>query len=283
MLVKEFSLTIPTCVLAGKEWGEKSQQYPTILAAHGWLDNAGSFNHLIPLLNYPHIIAIDLPGHGYSSHRPAGIYFHLLDYVAEIISIANTLKLEKFSLLGHSLGASILSLVAGTIPERIDKLVLLDALGAFTASEEFAPSIMQTATIQYENLKNKNIPQYSSREAAIQARLKGGGQIHRASVLTLLERGLKQEGSSYRWRNDPRLLLKPLSMLSELQVAAFLHNISAPTCLIRPERGWPFSEEIFLQRTRLVKNIQVFRVTGDHHAHLDHPAETAKILNSFFQ
>jgi pimeloyl-ACP methyl ester carboxylesterase len=283
MLVKEFSLTIPTCTIAGREWGKKSAQRPTILAAHGWLDNAGSFNHLIPLLNNYHIIAIDLPGHGLSSHRPPGIYFHLIDYVAEIITLANSLQLEKFSLLGHSLGASIFSLVAGTIPERIEKLALLDALGAFTAKEEFAPGIIKTATAQYENLKNKNIPQYNSKEDAINARLKGGGAITRESVITLLERGLKQEGTYYKWRNDPRLLLKPLSMLSELQVAAFLENITADTCLIRPEHGWPFSEDIFEHRFKLVKNISLHRIAGNHHAHLDNPAETAKILNNFFQ
>ena len=57
--------------ITGKEWGSPSGE-PWI-ALHGWLDNCGSFDTLLPHFPEDHrIIAIDMPGHGFSSHLPAG-------------------------------------------------------------------------------------------------------------------------------------------------------------------------------------------------------------------
>ena len=40
---------------------------------HGYMDNAGTFDRLIPLLpDKFYVVAIDLPGHGFSSHVPYG-------------------------------------------------------------------------------------------------------------------------------------------------------------------------------------------------------------------
>jgi alpha-beta hydrolase superfamily lysophospholipase len=49
-------------------------------AVHGLLDNAGSFEPLVQLLPPGHVLTcLDLPGHGRSSHLPAGTNYHLLD------------------------------------------------------------------------------------------------------------------------------------------------------------------------------------------------------------
>lgn len=48
-----------------------------MIALHGWLDNAASFSLLAPLLANQRILALDLDGHGYSGHRPAGAQYLL--------------------------------------------------------------------------------------------------------------------------------------------------------------------------------------------------------------
>ena len=52
---------------------------PPVLLVHGWLDNCYSF---VPLLTQlpldKRYIAIDLPGHGHSSHKPKSAYTNLL-------------------------------------------------------------------------------------------------------------------------------------------------------------------------------------------------------------
>jgi pimeloyl-ACP methyl ester carboxylesterase len=62
--------------IAYQEWGN-AQSVKKIVAVHGWLDNSNSFHLLGPkvaALGY-HCVAIDLIGHGKSSHiGPEAIY-----------------------------------------------------------------------------------------------------------------------------------------------------------------------------------------------------------------
>lgn len=75
-------LTFLKCVsnfdCAGKWWGSRLKQ--PIIAIHGWQDNAGTFDKLAPVLRDSGfaVFAIDLPGHGLSSHMPLGQFYYLL-------------------------------------------------------------------------------------------------------------------------------------------------------------------------------------------------------------
>jgi pimeloyl-ACP methyl ester carboxylesterase len=51
--------------LAAKEWGDPSGM--PVIALHGWLDNANSFDQMLPYLTDMHVIAIDMAGHSQSS------------------------------------------------------------------------------------------------------------------------------------------------------------------------------------------------------------------------
>ena len=70
VMPRELQISTPYGHLAFKEWGN-SKASNKILCLHGWLDNSGSFDPLIPLLldsrelyeNY-HILAWDEPGIG---------------------------------------------------------------------------------------------------------------------------------------------------------------------------------------------------------------------------
>jgi pimeloyl-ACP methyl ester carboxylesterase len=49
-----------------------------VIACHGWLDIAGTFDNLIPLLPQNlRIISLDIPGHGFSDAYPPGKIFKL--------------------------------------------------------------------------------------------------------------------------------------------------------------------------------------------------------------
>lgn len=73
---EEFKFDVPWGFIAGKWYGDRNKQ--PLLAFHGWQDNCGTFDRLIPLLpkTIP-VLAIDLPGHGRSSHFPTGMQYHM--------------------------------------------------------------------------------------------------------------------------------------------------------------------------------------------------------------
>ncbi|MFU8802269.1 MAG: alpha/beta fold hydrolase, partial [Bradymonadaceae bacterium] len=69
---QELILDVQGLRLAARAFGPDDGQ--PILALHGWLDNAATFDKLIPLLGDGlRIVSLDLPGHGLSSGARASI------------------------------------------------------------------------------------------------------------------------------------------------------------------------------------------------------------------
>jgi pimeloyl-ACP methyl ester carboxylesterase len=277
----ETSITLKGQKIAAKVWNDKSR-IPT-LALHGWLDNAASFDKIAPLLPQLHIVAIDLPGHGFSEHLPQSANLHIIDITATAILVANHLGWDRFVLLGHSLGACINSLIAGALQERVMWSIMVDALGPITAMPEQAPMQFRAFMQEIISKPNKKPPIYESKDDAVQARLKVNPMFE-SSCRILVERGLKQlSDGRWTWRTDPRLLMPSALYLTEEQVLAFLKDITSPVCLIRPEEGFPFPSDMLQKRISTVSNAQVFRIPGQHHLHLDNPESVAHCIHSFMK
>lgn len=78
-----------------------------VLMIHGWLDNAGSFDPIIPHLlsvHNLHIVAVDEPGCGLSSHKPPGSDYNRWAHLRELKRIVDQLNWTEVTLVGHSLG-----------------------------------------------------------------------------------------------------------------------------------------------------------------------------------
>ena len=263
---------------AAKRWGSE-QGIPT-LALHGWLDNAATFDFIAPLLPNLNLVALDFPGHGYSGHRPLGIKYHYLDYIADVISVVDALKWERFNLIGHSLGAGVASMTAGTFVDRVEKLVLLEGIAPMTRDPIQSPDYLARSVSQMRTLATKKTPLYKGKEEIIQARAKVG-DMTRQSVEVLVERGIVILDEGVTWRSDPRLRVGSPSYLMEEQIEAFLDRVEADTLLIIAESGL-FSDKQHLQkRSGRIKNLQQVDVVGGHHVHLDDPAVVAPHLLSF--
>ena len=121
---EELEIQTSTMRLSAKCWGEPEGM--PVLAFHGWLDNAATFDHLAPLLKDFRLVSIDLPGHGLSEHKPSSSSYHFSDIIVEMLEVLNVLGWQSFSLLGHSMGAGVASYLAGTIPEKIKSVILIE-------------------------------------------------------------------------------------------------------------------------------------------------------------
>jgi pimeloyl-ACP methyl ester carboxylesterase len=280
--IAENNITLyPNQSIAIKTWGDTNGT--PIIGLHGWLDNANTFDLIAPLLpDSVYFIAIDLPGHGLSSHKPIGTYFHMSDIVIDIFMLADKLQLSHFGLLGHSLGACLASLIAGTFPERITALALIDGLGPLTTPPEQGPAQLRTAIEDHRKLSKKSLPLYASVHEATQARLRSAFKISYPAAEILVKRGIKPVNHHFTWRTDPRLLLTTPEHMTEEHVLSFLSEITAPTCLIRPLAGYPFPVEKMRKRMQQVKKLVNIEIPGDHHVHLETPEIIAAHLAYFF-
>ena len=121
---EELEIQTSTLRLSAKCWGSPAGM--PVLAFHGWLDNAATFDHLAPCLKEFRLVSIDLPGHGLSEHRSSSSSYHFSDMIVEMLEVLDVLGWHRFSLLGHSMGAGVASYLAGTIPEKIKSVILIE-------------------------------------------------------------------------------------------------------------------------------------------------------------
>ena len=85
------------------------------------------------------IIGIDRPGIGISDFQPDRT---LLDWPTTVISIADNLNLEKFSILGISGGGPYALACAYAIPERLHSVSIISGMGPFTYKESMIGKAM---------------------------------------------------------------------------------------------------------------------------------------------
>lgn len=100
---------------------------PTLVLLHGLTANAHAFDGLIGqgLTQHFRFISPDLRGRGLSS-KPAFRYT-LEDHAQDILGLLDHLRIEKALLGGHSYGGLLSVYIAANYPERVEKLVILDA------------------------------------------------------------------------------------------------------------------------------------------------------------
>lgn len=274
------SLEIPGLRIAAKAWGDPDG--PRVLATHGWLDNANTWDRLAPELPEFRIVAIDFPGHGLSEHKPPSVPYHFLDLMAELSFVADALEWDRFSLLGHSMGAGASSLLAGVFPERVQRLVLVEALGPMVEDPDQAPNRMRLA-IEAENRRREPRKRaYASIDEAVE-KIAAVTNMQPTSARILIERGMTEADDGFRWRADNRLRLPSRVRFSERQTHAFMSQISCPTLLIRATDGWSYDEKVMAARVAKVADLQLAELPGHHHLHLDAAAEVAALVRPFLR
>ena len=101
-----------------------SQDGFPIIFQHGYTNSKKVWSELVPfLINDYRCITFDSRGCGESDRPQEG--FTLDGYTSDIIAIADTLGIEKFNFVGHSMGGLIGMWLACRIPERINKMILI--------------------------------------------------------------------------------------------------------------------------------------------------------------
>ncbi|MEW6425599.1 MAG: alpha/beta hydrolase [Bacillota bacterium] len=96
-----------------------------IICVHGLTANGRCWDALAEKLSPEYrVIAYDLPGRG-DSAKPASGY-GIPAHAEDILVIMGRLGLDRVTLVGHSLGASIGCYFAAWYPDRLQKLVLVD-------------------------------------------------------------------------------------------------------------------------------------------------------------
>lgn len=275
---EEVRLSLPHIELAAHLYGPEDGQ--PVIALHGWLDNAASFARLAPKLRGLRIVALDFAGHGHSEHRPAGGSYAIWDYALDVLQVAEQFGWQRFSLLGHSMGAIVSVLLAAALPERVERLALIDGLLPFTGEAEAAPGKLGEALKAHLALAGKSKPVYPQSERAVEARMKGVGAVSREAAELLAQRGLMPVPGGYTWRTDSRLTLPSPLRLTRAHAQAFVQTVSCPVSLVLAEQGILLAQPSFAP---LLENLpfEMRTLAGGHHLHLDDEGGAQSVADCF--
>jgi pimeloyl-ACP methyl ester carboxylesterase len=271
MAPEEIAIPLGDRSLAALAWGERD--HPPLLALHGWLDNAGSFAAIAPLLATDRrVVALDLSGHGRSSHRPPGAWYHYVDYFDDLVATFDHFGWQSADLLGHSLGGTLASLFAALHPERVDALLLIEALGPLTVAATDARAQLRRGLDERAAFaKRRPLRVFADIDAAVSVRRAASG-LSEAAARALVARGVRAVEGGYVWSTDPRLTLTSLQRYTEPEVLAMLVGIRAPTLLILADPATSYLPDATMDpRIAQVGDIERVRIRGNHHLHLEEP------------
>ncbi|XP_030595494.1 serine hydrolase-like protein [Archocentrus centrarchus] len=284
--VSEISIPVPWGEIKGKAWGPE-HGHP-VLCLHGWADNCGSFNTLIPVLPKEcRYVAVDMPGHGLSSHRPPGVFYSFPAYVADVRRVAESLCWTKFSIMGHSMGGNIAVMFSAVYPEMVDAVIALDVFGFVPTELKRIPQIMRQGMdemLKFEK-KTEEKKRVYTYEKAVERLLTANPTLSEQSVQMLLQRGLTQVEEGFVFSRDLRVNFKNIVRITLEQSLEMQSMIQAPVLLILADKGIgpklnpKFTWEL-LQVYR-ERNDTVVTVPGSHHVHLDNPEVVAPFICDF--
>jgi pimeloyl-ACP methyl ester carboxylesterase len=106
---------------------ERTGQGPPFLMVHGFTGAKEDFaDHAPRFAEHAQVVLFDHRGHGASEKTHDVAAYSLDRLAADTIEVADALGLERFTLLGHSMGGMVARRLVLAHPERVDALVLMD-------------------------------------------------------------------------------------------------------------------------------------------------------------
>ncbi|KAG7205188.1 hypothetical protein KM043_018277 [Ampulex compressa] len=290
---KEVEIDVPWGKISGKLWG--AQDIQPILALHGWQDNCGSFDKLAPLLvdNAP-VLAIDHPGHGWSSWLPPGIIYQELMYLSVIERLRRHFKWEKLKIIAHSMSAQIMFYYAALYPELVQFVValdvfkipsnitnkhrslLIDSINMFFKLEEYTgPPITYTQDEIKERRMNKKYTLIPLNEEASEI---------------IMIRGAKQvDNGRYVYNRDPRVKFVPYTTpFSHPEVQELSKYIMCPYIIVKAKDAQHFEDKRnFYDIVNIMQenntDVHYIEVDGPHHFHITDAEKVAEAIKPFIK
>lgn len=261
---REHSVQLSSGTLALQYVG--STDKPLLVCLHGWLDNSASFKALAHQLYSDYqLLLIDLPGHGLSDPLPIGADYYIWKNVEVLYELFSQLQIDQVSLVGHSMGGIVASLFAGTFPDRVQQLILLDSLGPMVTEANQAAAQLANA-IKDMFKPNSKLRVFANNDEALIARKKLSAHVTDDALLPIVMRNLMAVEGGFSWRTDKRLRHSSKVRLTEDQLQAFFVAIKAKVLVILAKEGiipktW--------QDARLPKltTPTVITLPGHHHFH----------------
>ena len=185
------------------DWGNENA--PLMLLVHGGRDHGRSWDLIARSLQpHFHVLAPDLRGHGDSDWTKGGSY-SLTEYVYDLSRLVRSTAADQVTMVGHSMGGMVGLIYAGTFPDQVSALVVLDGVTVLPSAKR-APAHERIAKWvgQLDRLEDREPRRYRTiDEAAAQMRAKNT-RLSSELAQHLAAFGVRRnKDGTYSWKFDP--------------------------------------------------------------------------------
>lgn len=222
------------------DWGNPDA--PLLVLVHGGMDHARNWDWVARELRDDwHIICPDLRGHGDSAWSPDGSY-SMPYYVADLAQLIHQCTDGPVSIVSHSLGGAISLRYAGTHPERVRQLAVIEGLGP--SPLDLAPTIpvtqrWRTWIDERRALSGRDPRRYGSIEQAYARMQQKNAHLTEAQARHLTLHGTsRNEDGTYSWKFDNYVRLPlPINVTGE-ELHDIWSAIDCPVWLVHGQDSW---------------------------------------------
>jgi pimeloyl-ACP methyl ester carboxylesterase len=220
------------------DWG--NQDAPLMLLVHGGRDHGRSWDLFARALQpHYHVLAPDLRGHGDSDWTRGGSY-SLTEYVYDLSRLVRSTAAREVTIVGHSMGGMVGLIYAGTFPDQVSKLVVLDGVTVLPnakptpAHERIAKWVGQLDTLDERVPRRyRTIEEAAAQMRAHNARLSGELVQHLAAF-----GARRNDDGTYSWKFDPQQRARVPHRLSPEDHVSLWSRIACPTLLLHAEESF---------------------------------------------
>jgi pimeloyl-ACP methyl ester carboxylesterase len=260
----------------------------TVLLVHGYMDAAATWDSVAPGLTAEgfRVLAPDLRGYGDGARVPAGGYYHFVDYVFDLADLVEQLVPTGSPLLvvGHSMGGTIANMFAGTYPERVARLALLEGAGPPNSGHEVGPDRMRRWIDDVRAVRARPPRRMATRDDALR-RLIGNHPRVAEDVLRQRLEALSREvpDGGVAWKADPLHATRSPLPFFAASWAAFARRVTCPVLFVSGgPLGWhPEDEEARVSAFATLQRAEI--PDAGHMMHWTEPAKLTRLLLQFFR
>jgi pimeloyl-ACP methyl ester carboxylesterase len=125
------SIELESCVLHYFEYPHPTPR-GTIVLVHGLGTSSSTWLKILPILIKNHrVIALDLPGFGFSDLKPGKSFCTMSEHRAALSTLVEHVTQSPFTLVGQSFGGWLSVRYAAEHPRRITRLILINTAGIY--------------------------------------------------------------------------------------------------------------------------------------------------------
>lgn len=251
------------------------EKAPPMILIHGFISSTLIWSEVfLPLADAGfRVIAIDLPGYGYSDKPVDGRY--TIDAQAQaVFGLMDTLGIEKATIVGASYGGAVAATMALDSPERVDRLVLI---GAVSSDEPKRKLLLRLSRLPV--IGDIVTPLFLGSRWVLRKRME---EMYRRIGAPLDERMLEARHHLLATANMQRAMIRTVRHWSANRIAREASLIRQPTLLVWGEDDThiPISQAYRLHDAIPDARLIIFRNCG-HLPPTEYPEKFVEVVADF--